>query len=145
MTCVLLEPVLRELLDQMWESIRPSSYQFSAEVPLFTAHVQGMLRQDQLQIAYLEDVFTYELRCWELALKMREHGHPLREHSAEVEFHHAPELLLPPLSNLQAPPPGISKGQYRVRLILRGTRIAVEAFSSRDAHDQVDNSLSLAT
>ena len=42
MTCVLLEPVLRELLDELWEHVFPTNYQFAGEEEAFA----GIVRQE---------------------------------------------------------------------------------------------------
>jgi hypothetical protein len=126
MTCVLLEPVLRELLDELWEGFRPSSYQFAGEEQAFADMVRQRIAKGELRAEYVDEVFAYECACWELAQQLRSQSHGDKEIDAVVEFKHAPDLLLPPLSEMVAPPPGLPTGVYRVRIVLRGTQFDVE-------------------
>ena len=126
MTCVLLEPVLRNLLDELWENYRPTNYQFAGEEQAFADIVRNKLATGELSIAYLDEIFRYEVTCWELAQTMRNQTNRDHEVAAIVEFRHPPDLLLPPLSQLTTPPAGLPTGVYRVRLVLRGTRFDVE-------------------
>lgn len=135
MTCVLLEPVLRDLLDELWEHHRPTNYQFTGEEEAFAGIVRRKIESGEISIPYLEEIFAYEGLCWELAQHMRNQTDPDSEVSAIVEFQHPPELLLPPLSELIAPPEGLPTGVYRVQLTLRGTRFDVETLSA-DAGDE---------
>lgn len=43
MTCVLLEPVLRELLAELWEKVRPSNYHFAGEEEAFASILRRTL------------------------------------------------------------------------------------------------------
>ncbi|MCU1266389.1 MAG: hypothetical protein JWM21_2707 [Acidobacteria bacterium] len=133
MTCVLLEPVLRDLLDELWESHRPTNYQFAGEEEAFAGIVRRKLESGEVSIPYLDEIFAYECLCWELAQHMRNQAETDIEVSAIIEFQHPPDLLLPPLSELTAPPPGLPEGVYRSRLTLRGTRFHVETLSGEEA------------
>src|SRR5215813_13741020 len=130
MTCVLLEPVLRDLLDELWEDFRPTNYQFAGEEEAFAEIVRQKMAEGELSMAYLDEIFAYERACWELAQQMRNQTNPDHEINAIIEFHHPPDLLLPPLSELTAPPAGLPGGVYRARLTLRGTRFDVEMLSA---------------
>lgn len=125
MTCVLLEPVLRGLLDELWAQHPPTSYQFAGEEALFAAEVERRLRAGRLGGEYLAEVFAYERTCWDLAQKLRRSAEGRRDASTEVEFHHPPDRLLEPLSRLQAPPAGLPRGCYRARLSLCDGRFEV--------------------
>jgi hypothetical protein len=129
MTCVVLEPVLRNLLDELWEDVVPANYQF-AEEEAFAAIVRRKMANNELSIEYLEEIFTYELVCSDLAKQMRSQTDTHHEAERIVEFCHPPDLLLPPLSELNAPPPGLPSGIYRARVILRETRFDVEMLSA---------------
>ena len=129
MTCVLLKPVLRELLDELWEA-PPTNYQFEGEEEAFMGIVRRKLASGELAIEYLEEIFGYESRCVELAQRMRGQADQDGESEAIVEFHHPPELLLVPLSEYTAPPPGLPTGIYRARLTLRGEQFDVEMLAA---------------
>jgi hypothetical protein len=130
MTCVLLEPVLRNLLDELWEGLLPANYQFAGEEDAFADMVRRKMANGELNIEYLEEIFAYELVCADMAKQMRSQTDTHHEAETIIEFNHPPDLLLPPLSDLSAPPPGLPRGTYRARLILRGTRFDVEMLSA---------------
>jgi hypothetical protein len=130
MTCVLLEPVLRELLDELWEDVRPTNYQFAGEEDAFAGIVRRKLATGELCIEYLDEIFAYECLCWEMAQQMRNQTDSHHEIDAILEFHHPPDLLLPPLAVLTAPPAGLPTGSYRARLTLRESRFDVEMLSA---------------
>jgi hypothetical protein len=136
MTCVLLEPVLRELLTELWQKVRPTNYQFSGEEEAFAGIVRDGISRNRFSIPYLDDVFNYECLCWQMAQQMRNQTDLDHEVEAIVEFHHPPDLLLEPLSELTAPPSGLPAGIFRARLILRGTRFHVETISA--SFDEID-------
>jgi len=123
MTCVLLEPVLRDLLAELWETAHPRDYQFTGEEQLFAEAVRS--KMDELKIPYLDEIFAYELVCWDLAQDMRCQTVP-DERQAHVEFRHPPDLLLAPLSQLAAPPPGLPEGSYHAVVRLKDGRFDVE-------------------
>ena len=130
MTCVLLEPVLRELLDELWEENRPSNYQFAGEEDAFIATLREKIASGHLHIEYLEEIFQYELICSKMAQEIRNQTDTSPELSEIIEFEHSPELLLTPLSRLEAPPAGLPAGHYLARLVLRGMRFDVEMLSA---------------
>ena len=127
MTCVLLQPALRALVDELWLEHRPTNYQLSGEDTAFATLVGRKLAQGELAIEYLAEIFGYELACLELARRMRMQTDAEAAPEAIVEFQHAPDELLPPLSRLAAPPPGLPSGSYRARVRLEGDRFALEA------------------
>ena len=131
MTLVLLEPVLRDLLNELWDSHHPTNYQFAGEEDAFAEFVKRKLSTNQLSIPYLDEVFNYECVCWEMAQQMRQQTHRDHEVEAVMEFNHPPDQLLEPLSRLEAPPEDLPTGTYRARLTLRGTRFHVEMLSSQ--------------
>lgn len=130
MTCTLLKPVLRELLDEVWEDAPPTNYQFAGEDEAFITAVRRKLAAGELAIEYLDEVFAYESRCAELARRMGGVRAPDKESEAIIEFRHPPDLLLPPLSEFKLPPAGLPTGTYRARLILRGEQFDVEMISA---------------
>jgi hypothetical protein len=130
MTCTLLKPVLRELLDEIWEDAPPTNYQFAGEDEAFIKAVSRKLATGELAIEYLDEIFSYESRCAELARRMGGETDPNEESEAIIEFRHPPDLLLPPLSEYKLPPSGLPAGNYRARLILRGERFDVEMLSA---------------
>jgi hypothetical protein len=125
MTCVLLEPVLRELLEELWEDF-PSGYQLAGEDAAFVSNVRQKIAGGELRIEYLDEIFTYEEICLQLARQMRNQADEDCELKSVIEFRHSPELLLTPLSKLEAPPPGLPSGSYRAGLVLRNMRFYVE-------------------
>jgi hypothetical protein len=133
MTCVLLEPVLRDLLAELWETVRPTNYQFAGEEEAFAGIVRRKLSNNEVSIPYLREVFAYECLCWELAQEMRNQTEVDHEVSAIIEFQHPPDLLLLPLSEMLAPPDGLPEGTYRARVSLRGTRFHVEMIPASPA------------
>ncbi len=130
MTCVLLKPVLRDLLDELWEDAPPTNYQFTGEEEAFSGMVRRKIASGELIIEYLEDVFAYESRCAELAQRMRGDAHSDDKGEVIIEFHHPPDLLLIPLSEYQVPPSGLPTGNYRARLTLRGEQFDVEMLTA---------------
>lgn len=126
MTCVVLEPVLGELLDELWEHVFPTNYQFAGEEEAFVGIVSQKMASGELAIEYLAEIFAYELKCSELARQMRQQTGVDHEIEAIIDFSHPPDLLLTPLSELKAPPAGLPTGVYKARLTLRGTRFDVE-------------------
>jgi len=106
MTCVLLEPVLRQVLDELWADHRPTNYQLAGEDAAFARLVSRKLAAGDLAIEYLDEVFAYERACQEMAYKVRTLDDPDAVAETMVEFQHPPDELLPPLSRLTAPPPG---------------------------------------
>jgi hypothetical protein len=130
MTCTLLKPVLRELLDEIWEDAPPTNYQFAGEDEAFIKAVRRKIASGELAIEYLDEIFSYESSCAELARRMGVVTDPNDVGEAILEFQHSPDLLLPPLSEYKLPPSGLPKGRYRARLILRGERFDVEMISA---------------
>jgi hypothetical protein len=126
MTCVLLKPKLRELLDKLWEEYRPTNYQLAGEETAFAAMVEAKIAAGELSIEYLQEVFAYEVKCLALTRQIWTGTDPHAEVESVVEFQHSPGELLPPLSRLTAPPVGLPKGSYRVWVRLRAGRFRVE-------------------
>lgn len=125
MTCVLLEPVLGAVLDELWRSSRPQNYQLSGEEAAFAALVGRKLADGSVKIEYLHEIFAYEMICWDLARRMRLERDPNFVIKVRMEFQHSPGDLLPPLSRLEAPPPGLLPGCYPACVTLRGERFDV--------------------
>lgn len=113
MTCVLLGPALRGLLDELFEEHRPTNYQLAGEDAAFAQLIQRKLAIGELSIEYLDEVFAYELACAELMRRQRTRPDADAEVETIFEFEHSPEDLLPPLSQLKAPPVGLPRGRYR--------------------------------
>lgn len=130
MTCTLLKPVLRGLLDELWEDAPPTSYQFAGEEEAFMGMVRRKIESGEVAIEYLDEIFEYESRCAELAQRMRGQDGTDEGSEAIVEFRHQPDLLLGPLSEHVAPPSGLPAGVYRARLTLRGNEVDVEMIAA---------------
>jgi len=127
MTCVVLKPVLRELVDEIWETTQPTNYQLVGEETAFVELLKRRLAAGEIDLPYVEDVFGYELACMELTRQSRESVDAVGE--TMVDFHCDPDVLLPPLSRLQSPPVGLPKGLYRVRVSLRDDQFEFEGVS----------------
>lgn len=120
MTCVLLEPWLRDLLNELWKEHPPTNYQLAGEETVFAEMINGKITSGELSVEYLKEVFHYEVVCLELTRRMRNHADLHAEMEAIVEFQHSPDELLPPLARLMAPPAGLSEGVYRALIQLQG-------------------------
>jgi hypothetical protein len=133
MTCVLLKPVLRELVDELWMDLQPTNYQLAGEETIFAALLTRKLAADNLSILYLEEIFAYELACMELTRQARNQAHNQTGADAEliVDFQHSPDDLLPPLSQLTTPPDELPEGNYRARVMLIDDQFKVELIESR--------------
>src|SRR3954468_23458832 len=66
LTCSLLKPILRALLDELWRIERPGSYQLSGEVDAFARHIEHKLAAGALDQPYAGEVFRYERAVWSL-------------------------------------------------------------------------------
>ncbi len=126
MTCVLLEPVLRQVLDELWADHRPSNYQLAGEDTAFAALVRRKMAAGELAFEYLDEIFAYEQACRKMADGARMPDGPDAVAETVVEFQHPPDALLPPLSRLTAPPPGLPRGRYRARVRLGHDGLEVE-------------------
>src|SRR6476620_7543484 len=60
LTCELLKPSLRELLDELWTRHRPDNYQLAGEEDAFASFMEGKISRGELASAYAEEVFRYE-------------------------------------------------------------------------------------
>jgi hypothetical protein len=118
MTCVVLEPVLRELLDALWAHDVPSGYQLTSEVAAFAALVAGD-EALHARFAYLSEIFAYEQGCLELVAETRRRA--LADWNGPVRhllFRHDPGALLPPLQAHVAPPDGLPLAPHRMEIEL---------------------------
>ncbi|HEY3443214.1 MAG TPA: hypothetical protein VGK29_20825 [Paludibaculum sp.] len=131
LTCTLLKPWLRELLEELWQIKRPGNYQLSGEEHAFAAFLQAKLAGGELSHPYLAEVLEYELASWALVQSLRhtsagDEPQPGGEPFRLVHFSHDPALLLPPLEAGALPPDGLPGGRYPVRVTLRGDTLVVE-------------------
>jgi hypothetical protein len=104
MTCVVLRPWLRDLLDTLWSAESPADYQLRGEVENFARCVE----RDWLprKIEYLEEVFEYEKACHALLSASREvQLSDMKGRVRRVHFSHDPARVLPPLNDATPPPP----------------------------------------
>jgi hypothetical protein len=131
MTCVLLRPVLRSLVDETWQIHRPTNYQLSGEDIAFAAVVSPKLAAGELAFEYAAEIFAYERACLELTRRAR--LGPDAEIEKLVEFQHCPDELLGPLSRRRPPPRGLSAGSFPARVALRGGRFRVELLAPNDS------------
>ena len=128
MTCVLLEPQLKGLLDELWSVHRPDNYQLAGEEAAFGRFIEDRIARGEMrQVEYLAEIFQYEKACWELAMEFRyrETG-SLHEAFRVVTFGHDPGPLFEALGRYEAPPTGILAGSYQVRVRVVGGELKVE-------------------
>jgi hypothetical protein len=118
MTCAVLEPVLRELLDRLWAHDRPQGYQLSSELRPFIDRVQGDPALFE-RFPLLDDVLRYELAC--LALIDDARRLTLAAMSGRtriIVLQHDPARLIEPLRAEQPVPVGLEREPHTVELEL---------------------------
>lgn len=118
MTCVVIEPVLRDLFDELWSRCRPAGYQLTSDVASFADRVR---REKALhrRFEYLSEVFAYEQACIALINQTRRVAiDRMAGRLRVIEFDHDPALLLPPLQRHEAPPPGLPRAPHRMEVEL---------------------------
>lgn len=119
MTCVVLEPWLRDLLDDLWSTGAPADYQLRGEIDLFARCVEREWLPRK-GIEYLREIFDYERACHELVTASR--GSSLEAMAGTVRriyFSHDPSHILPPLQDATAPPPGLPITPHIVEVEIR--------------------------
>jgi hypothetical protein len=132
LTCSLLKPQLRALLDALWSDHRPEGYQLTGEVEAFAAFVRARLADGTIGNPYAEEVFCYDSAAWSLIQTLRaasseaSWGGP-RTHTARVRFHHDPHAIVPALERDEMPPPDLPRREYVVTFVLRGDVLDVQA------------------
>ena len=122
MSCALLGPCLRGVLDGLWSSQRPSGVQLAGDAERFAAAALAQahtLPSEQLR-SYLRDVLAYEQQAYELALSVRHMANPEQASSAPqwVDFEHDPQALFDALQRFERPPADLPRVPHRVRLRL---------------------------
>jgi hypothetical protein len=131
LTCELLKPWLRELLDELWSRRSPDNYQLTGEEDAFAGFIEEKISRGELAHPYAEEVFRYESACLDLARSLRYvafDDSPVQgsEQFRLAYFRHDPRILLRALENDQTPPPDMPEGDYPVRITLRGDAMEVE-------------------
>ncbi len=115
MTCVLLHPRLRRLLDELWSTRRPDNYQLAGEESAFAALVERHLATGTLAGEYIDEVFHYERVCWDLAMELRlRSGAAMEGVTRQTRFRHDPGALMEALSQHALPPPDLPVHDYTV-------------------------------
>jgi hypothetical protein len=132
MTCVLLGGELRGVLDALWSKRLPDNVQLQGEEQPFAELVQHRIAaQGTAGLSeYLPAILAYEWASLELAQLVR---HSLRpdlapRESRWVAFGHDPQPVLAALQQGQQPPPGLPRGDYRVRITLIDAELEVTTF-----------------
>jgi hypothetical protein len=123
LTCSLLKPHLRGLLDELWSVYRPGNYQLAGEAHAFAAFLEEKLARGQLDQEYAAEVFRYESAAWALIQSLR--SLPTGQ-TTTVRFSHDPRILVAHLERDQPPPPGLPSGDYPVLLRLHGDTLDVD-------------------
>jgi hypothetical protein len=131
LTCELLKPRLRELLDELWSGHRPDNYQLAGEDEVFADFMEGKIERSELPHPYAAEVFHYERTCMTLAKSLRyvaaeDAPKPGAEPFRLAHFRHDPRILLRALENQKIPPSDMPEGDYPVRITLRGDALDVE-------------------
>jgi hypothetical protein len=132
-TCTLLKPRLPRLLDELWEQHQPDNYQLFGEEDAFAAFIGRKIDQGELPVEYLAEIFAYEMARRDLAIRLEMSTGADAVLEAIVEFQHAPDQLLPPLSRLLAPPAGLPCGVFQARVRLREAGFEVDFLSGLGA------------
>jgi|SRR5918996_6001290 hypothetical protein len=131
LTCELLKPWLRELLDELWSRHRPDNYQLAGEEDAFAGFLEEKIGRRELTYPYAEEVFRYERACLDLARSLRyvpAEASPPRgsEPFRLAHFQHDPGILLRALERHERPPAEMPEGDFPVRITLRGDALDVE-------------------
>jgi hypothetical protein len=127
MTCVLLEPHLRELLDELWSQRRPDNYQLAGEERPFADLVARRIADGSIAMAYLDEVFAYEQLCWDLAMELRvREPHDLEGERRTVRFRHEPGAIFDALTAHRRPPADLPECEHLVTLRVKGGDIVAE-------------------
>ena len=130
MTCRLLGPDLRGVLDALWSGRSPDNYQLSGEELPFVQAVEARLAAGACTSPYVAEVLAYERACLELALLARHAASPMAQPPASrwVDFSHDPRELLGALGQSTLPPPDLPVEAYRVRVALDGGELETTTF-----------------
>jgi len=134
LTCSLLKPHLRGLLDELWSVHRPAGYQLAGEAGAFAVFLEEKLSRGELDHEYAAEVFRYECAAWSLIQSLRQSVSPpeleaAAEQSTTARFTHDPRILVACLERDQQPPAGLPSGDYTVRLRLRGDTLDVDVIN----------------
>lgn len=131
LTCTLLTPWLRQLLDELWSINRPDNYQLSGEEDAFAGFLQAKLASGEFSHPYLAEVLDYEIASWALVQSLRhtapeDEPPPGAEPFRLVRFTHDPTKLLLPLESGKLPQDDLPAADYPVRITLRGDTLVAE-------------------
>jgi hypothetical protein len=130
MTCRLLGPDLRGVLDALWSARSPDNYQLSGEELPFAEAVEARLAAGPCASPYLAEVLAYERACLDLAIRLRGAAQPqaLRSEPRWTDFAHDPRPLFAALGRAELPPPDLPLERYRVRVTLIGDELETTTF-----------------
>lgn len=131
LTCSLLKPQLRGLLDELWSSHRPANYQLAGEAGAFCLFLEDKLSRGEFDQEYAAEVFRYECAAWSLIQTLPRSVAAAAltatsEQSTTIRFTHDPRILVGCLERDQPPPRGLPAGDYVVRLRLHGDTLDVD-------------------
>jgi len=130
LTCELLKPMLRELMDEFWQGRRPDNYQLVGEDEAFADFVSRKMERGELAELYVAEVLRYERTCVALAksLRFKSANDLPTDGDARVRFvrfDHDPRVLVRALEN-RTTPPRLAEGDYLVRITLSGDALEVD-------------------
>ena len=108
LTCSLLKPQLRPLLDELWSLSAPDHYQLSREADAFARFLEGKLSRNDIDHPYAMEIFRYERAAWELMQTVyhsrRAHAPPINvARCVIVRFEHDPAILVPYWNGTKCP------------------------------------------
>jgi hypothetical protein len=130
LTCAVLKPHLRALLDELWGIHTPDTYQLAGEAAAFAAFLGDKLARGECNHQYAEEIFRYECAAWELIrARLRSSANPsdaAAPRSVTVRFEHDPRILIPRLESDESLPLDLPGGDYQVRVTLQDDMLVVE-------------------
>lgn len=126
MTCLLLGPQLRSVLDQLWSARRPGNYQLTGEEMVFADIVEAAVTCHLLSVEYLGEILRYERACWEMAMELRlKDASQMEGQSRKTRFEHDPGVLIDALSKNELPPSGLPRCEFEVTIrVVHGELVA---------------------
>jgi hypothetical protein len=139
LTCVALGPHLREELEAFWRDSLPRDLQFQSESDRFAAFLLRRIRAAELSMPVIEDVLRYELALSSLRFQSRRQVNETLALGARekdfvmvlhpflrlVAFRYEPDRLLAALTQKQAVPSDLRRGEFFVLLDAREENLAV--------------------
>lgn len=134
MSCVLLGPALRAVLDTLWREQPPDNAQLAGDAERYArvvlAHHESHCLSDESTHACLPQVLACERAAYELAQSVRHHPEPDQANSAPswIDFPIDPQPLFDALQRFEAPPATLRPVPHRVRIQLQAGEMVTTVF-----------------